>query len=433
MREWAKRVLAVLIGLSVALLISEGIVRLLPMQGTYFRIPLKPNDAVGFTRIPETSSQFDSTCLRISDIRFNSLGFRDREFNEGGEFKIAVLGDSFMEAIEVPTGLTTASILEKLLHRRVLNAAVNSYGTSHELFVYRNFLKPLRPKVVLLFFYPGNDILDNSCQLTRMYGESISGPCGDITDGKVIWRTSFDADDNVRGQGAPKEFLRRHCKVCLLGYRLIKSRPWNRLLRGEIDFSYNAFRTEPPEGVREPWKNGWTITEAAITQLNAEVTSNGARLFIVTAPHFFAVVPDWRKAFKESTGTAVPEDFDPLLNEKRLGRLGAKLGVPVVNLARDFSEYRVQHGLKDPYFWYICDAHWNPLGHFIAANMVTKALLDAGAVDASENDKTVMYSNINRNLNLSPLEILGETAYNEIYEHGVYRGASNIPKILGPE
>lgn len=433
MKEWAKKVLAALIGLSVALLICEGLVRLLPVQGAYFRIPLKPNDAVGFTRFPETSCQFDSTCYQIADITFNSLGFRDREFSEGGEFKIAILGDSFMEAIEVPAGLTTASTLGKLIHRRVLNASINSYGTTHELFVYQNLLKPLRPEVVVLFFYPGNDVQENSCQLTRMFGESISGPCGDISDGKVIWRTKFDTDDNVRGQSALKEFLRRHCKACLLCYRTLKARPWNRLLRGEIDFSYTVFRTEPPEVMREPWENGWRITEAAITQLNSEVTSNGGRLFIVTVPHFFAVVPDWKKAFKESTGAEVPEDFDPLRAEKRIGRLGAKMGVPVVNLVEDFNRYRVRYALKDPYFWYVCDAHWSPLGHFIAANVVAQALLDRGAIDVPENEKNVMYSNIHRNLNLSPLDILGEAAYNEIYGHGMYRGASNIPKILAHE
>jgi hypothetical protein len=433
MKEWAKKALAVLIGLLVALLMSEGLLRLLPVQGAYFRIPVRPSDEVGFTRIPETSCQFESSCFRIADIRFNSLGFRDREFSAGGEFKIAILGDSFMEAIEVPAGLTTASILEKLVHRPVLNSAINSYGTSHQLFVYRNFLKILRPKIVLLFFYPGNDIQENSCQLTKMYGESISGPCGDISDEKVMWRTNFDTDDHVRGQSALKDFLRQHCKVCLLGYRTLKAHPWNRSFGREIDFSYNAFRSEPPEAVREPWENGWRITEAAITQLNSEVTSNGGRLFIVTVPHFFAVIPDWKKAFKESTGQEVPDDFDPLLAEKRLSRLGAKLSVPVVNLDQGFNRYRVRNELKDPYFWYFCDAHWSPLGHFIAANVVAKALLDSGAVDVTENEKNVMYLNIHRNLNLSPLDILGETAYNEIYRHGMYRGASNIPEILAHE
>ena len=40
MKEWAKMLLAALIGLLVALLLAESIVRLLPVQGGYFRIPL---------------------------------------------------------------------------------------------------------------------------------------------------------------------------------------------------------------------------------------------------------------------------------------------------------------------------------------------------------------------------------------------------------
>ena len=105
-----------------------------------------------------------------------------------------------MEAIEVPVDLNTASILSKLLDCRTLNTGINSYGTTHELFVYKNFLKPLRPQIVLLFFYPGNDIKDNSCELTRMYDEPVSGPCGYISNNKVVWDTRFDQHDNVRGQ-----------------------------------------------------------------------------------------------------------------------------------------------------------------------------------------------------------------------------------------
>ncbi len=434
LKQGAKMALAAVIGLLMALLLAEIIVRLLPVEGAYFRIPLKAHDVVGFTRNPNTTSRFDSGCFQIADIRFNSLGFRGPEFSEFGESGIAILGDSFMEAIEVPTDLTTAAILEKLLRTRVINTAVNSYGTSHEVYVYKSFLKSIRPKVILLFFYAGNDIQDNSCQLTQMYGETISGPCGDISEGKVTWRTTFDPDDHVRGGSVLKQFLRQHCKVCLLGYRVLKSGSWNRLLGGDIDFSYNAFRTEPPQEVRQSWEDGWKITEEAIIQLNSNVASNGGRLFIVTVPHFFAIVPDWKKAFKESMAVdRIPHDFDPFLAEKRLSGLGARLGIPVINLATDFHRYRVRFDLPDPYFWYFCDAHWNPVGHFVTANVVAKALLDQGVVDVTEHQKSAIYSNIYRNMNLSPLDILGETAYNEIYGHGMYRGASNIPPILGQE
>ncbi|MGO9116940.1 MAG: hypothetical protein ACLQPD_04945, partial [Desulfomonilaceae bacterium] len=279
----------------------------------------------------------------------------------------------------------------------------------------------------------GNNVQENSCELTRMYGESISGPCGYISDGKILWNTTFDADDHVRDQGPLKQFLRQNCRVCLLGYRTLKSDIWNRFRAGKINFLYNTFRTEPPEAIRKPWEDGWKITTEAILELNADVKSAGGKLFIVTVPDYFAVVPDWKKSFKQATGVDAPEDFDPLLVEKRLDALGRQHDITVLNLAQDFNRYRVKFDLKDPYFWYICDAHWSPLGHFVTANLVAKMLLDHDAIPAGAQGKAALYAKIEQNLSLSPLDILGREAYSQIYNKGVYLGSSNISKILGHE
>jgi len=432
--EFTKTILAIFVGLVIAWLLAEGLLRVLPVKGTYVRIPLKANDIVGFTRPANSSASFNNTCYRISGIQFNSQGFRDKEFLPGNDFKIAILGDSFIEAIEVPVDLNMASILSKLLDRRTLNAGINNYGTTHELFVYKTFLKPLRPQITLLFFYPGNDVKDNSCELTRMYGEPISGPCGYISEDKVVWNTSFDQNDNVRGQSRLKRFLRQNCRLCLLGYRALKFDLWNKYRDGDVPFLYNTFRADPPGPVKKPWQEGWKITTEAIRQLNSEVQSAGGRLYIVTVPEYFAVVPDWKKSFEQATGLAQPpEDFDPLLAEKGLAALGRRHDIGVLNLAPHFNDYRVKFDLKDPYFWYVCDAHWSPLGHYLAANWVARMLLDNNAIPTDSEQKAVLYSKIDKNLSLSPMDIFGPEAYNQIYNRGIYRGSSNIPKILGQE
>ena len=426
--------MAIFIGLVIALLLAEGILRALPVPEAYVRIPLKANDIVGFTRTPNSTASFQNTCYSVPGIQYNSQGFRDKEFTPGVDFKIAILGDSFMEAIEVPVSLDTASILSKLLDRRALNTGINSYGTTHELFVYKAFLKPLRPQITLLFFYPGNDVKDNSCELTRMSGEPISGPCGYISDNKVIWNNSFDPNDNVRGQSRLKRFLRQNCRLCLLGYRVMKFDLWDKYRDGDMPFLYNTFRADPPGPVKKPWEEGWKITTEAMLQLNSEVQSTGGKLYIVTVPEYFAVVPDWKKSFEKATGGAKPpKDFDPLLVEKQLAALGNAHDIGVLNLAPLFDDYRVKFDLKDPYFWYVCDAHWSPLGHFLAANWVARMLLDNNAIPADSQQKAALCSNIDKNLSLSPMDILGPEAYNQIYDRGVYRGSSNIPKILGEE
>jgi hypothetical protein len=47
------------------------------------------------------------------------------------------------------------------------------------------------------------------------------------------------------------------------------------------------------------------------------IKSAGGKLFIITVPDYFAVVPDWKKSFRQATGlNEPPKDFDPLLAEK---------------------------------------------------------------------------------------------------------------------
>ena len=85
-RELITKILAIFAGLIVALLLAEGLLRVLPVQEAYVRIPLAANNKVGFTRSPNSSASFENTCYRIQDIKFNSQGFRDKEFEDDSQF-----------------------------------------------------------------------------------------------------------------------------------------------------------------------------------------------------------------------------------------------------------------------------------------------------------------------------------------------------------
>ena len=424
---------AVFIGLFAAFLLAEVILRIFPVHGAYFRIPNKPNDAVGFTRFPGQKTSFRTSCYETPGIEFNSAGFRSREWPEPGTPCIAVLGDSFMEALEVPLEVTTANILEKLTAIPVLNTGVSSYGTVTQLLVYNTILARCKPKVVILFFLLENDIKDNSCLLTKLCGESIMQPCGEISGGKVHWRTSYDKA-GPRDTSILRALIRRSCVTCLLSYRLLKYDVVNRARHGELDFLYNSYRHDPPPLYKKAWEDGWVITKEAILELNQEVQSHGGKLLIVAIPSPYAVVHDWKKVFRESTHLDdVPDDFDPLMGEKRLERLGTENHIAVLNLVPAFLEYRDNQSLKDPYLWYSCDGHWNPVGHFLVANVVVRALIERYLLPMTPERKAALLGKIRKDLTLSPQQVLGTEGYQEIYEKGYYRGKSNIPKILAEQ
>src|SRR5207253_4628700 len=107
----------------------------------------------------------------------NSEGLRDREHSKTkppNTLRIAILGDSMTEALQVPVQYTFWHILEhdlaacKSLGGRqveVMNFGVSGYGTAQELLTYRHWGAAYSPDVTVLAFYPGNDVRNNSKEL----------------------------------------------------------------------------------------------------------------------------------------------------------------------------------------------------------------------------------------------------------------------------
>src|SRR5262249_2400221 len=87
-----------------------------------------------------------------------------------GTFRILVLGDSFVEAMHVPLAATFGHVLQELLAsdgragRRIeiITAGVSGYGTASEVLYFEREGKRYEPDLVLLAFYPGNDVKNNS-------------------------------------------------------------------------------------------------------------------------------------------------------------------------------------------------------------------------------------------------------------------------------
>jgi hypothetical protein len=74
---------------------------------------------------------------------------------------VVLIGDSFVEGRYVSDDDVLSRVLEKRLGRPVANLGVAGYGTAQELIALRVDAIPLEPKVVLWFFYEGNDLYND--------------------------------------------------------------------------------------------------------------------------------------------------------------------------------------------------------------------------------------------------------------------------------
>ena len=109
-----------------------------------------------------------------TSVRINSLGLRGPEITlpkPAGTRRVLLVGDSFVEAFEVPYEDTFYSRLEKKAQAsggnpvQFVSMGVMGYGTAQELLWLREHGRSLRPDIVLLVLFLGNDVVDNSHKL----------------------------------------------------------------------------------------------------------------------------------------------------------------------------------------------------------------------------------------------------------------------------
>ena len=128
---------------------------------TYISWKLKPN-TIGII----VTGEFNATYV------INSYGMRDKErniFKRENITRILVLGDSCTVGFSVEQNETYPTLLEEYLNKKaknkqieVWNAGVLGYGPDAEYVTLNNIIEEIKPDIVLVGFYMGNDVQDLS-------------------------------------------------------------------------------------------------------------------------------------------------------------------------------------------------------------------------------------------------------------------------------
>ena len=153
------KLLALALGLTLAVLLSEVLIRLVEPEADTKAIPMKNSRRVyGFA--PHSQGFAGGIPFRT-----NSWGFRGPDFAGGPHTTvIAAIGDSYTFGYGVEYEDIFTSIVERRLQEstfgqnlRVVNLGIPGYNTSQELATLRDFGPRIRPRIVLLG-YVLNDI-----------------------------------------------------------------------------------------------------------------------------------------------------------------------------------------------------------------------------------------------------------------------------------
>src|SRR5262245_26209676 len=127
---------------------------------------LQPDRVLGWKQVPNHHWTWAGADWYASDfsvnVETNALGFRDidREVAKlRGVKRVALLGDSFIEAVQVPFKKTAGQLLERDLvsssvHSRkweVLNFGISNYGIGQYLLTWEEYARHFRPDYVAIF------------------------------------------------------------------------------------------------------------------------------------------------------------------------------------------------------------------------------------------------------------------------------------------
>ncbi|MCG8318727.1 MAG: SGNH/GDSL hydrolase family protein [Cytophagales bacterium] len=251
-----------------ALFLGEVMVRLFVVQETK-RLATYDHE-LGWRGKPFGEGVYIRTKDTIaSSYRYNNLGFRDDdvEASNAGGLRIALLGDSFLESLEMDYNRIFHEQFEKALQQkddpdaRVIALGSQGYSTAQELLAFRKYKDLVDPQFVWLLFYTGNDYTDNlrkSFAYLDKEGELVF-PENNTGWMKVQYLTF-------------KRWLYEHSHAVFFLKNLVESK-----MNVKITTSDKA-----ESGGSSDYK--YDITRKLILQLNEEVATSGAQFGVVVIP-----------------------------------------------------------------------------------------------------------------------------------------------------
>jgi hypothetical protein len=310
-------------------------------------------------------------------ISISSAGLRDREHERAkpvDSFRIAFLGDSYTEALQVALDDTYWAVTERELNgcaalrgRRVeaLNFGVSGYGTDQALQTLRSVVWDYEPDLVVLGFLTGNDVRNNLRELQR----TVLKPYFVLQDGRLVLDDSFlRSPEWARTQGVwwrAKDLVARHLRLVqfALEFQAIRGRGGESTGRPGSDDPVYEDRPD------RDWQLAWEITERLIATMRDEVEAHGARFQLLVLTNAEQVHPDLGVRAEKARQLGVE---DLLYPDRRVAQFARRQGIEVLTLVEAFQSEAIDRGICLHGFENAvpCGGHWNAAGHRLAGELL---------------------------------------------------------------
>ncbi|MBN1964134.1 MAG: SGNH/GDSL hydrolase family protein [Anaerolineae bacterium] len=334
------------------------------------------------------------------NVAFNSLGFRGPAilYEKPDEvYRILIVGDSFVEALQVDYADTIYAQLATMLadtHRsdgrrvEVFGVGATGWGTLQAYLYYHHEGMRFDPDLIVHVFYI-NDVVDNNP--TVFYSDPFRSSYDFVIEGDSVRAVNLNEQPGVSpGEFAPPpinpvkrlldalpQFLQDTATVGVI-------RLWADPPRLIASLGGNLTQTHPQTYifVQEPeidgYREGWYRTQRAYEIWAAEAQANGAQLMVLALDVPPERVQMMANFWPEETADWVWDDELPYT---RLGVILDSVDVPLVltrEAYRDYAESVGQPVMDAIFIPY--DGHWTPAGHRVSAEVLRDALVEQGIV-----------------------------------------------------
>ena len=386
-------ILLVSIGAFLGFFLCEGGLRLYyfgslaePLPERHLR---EPHKTLGWCLTPNKTA-FQQTLDYSVRIKINSKGLRDIEHSyskEADVFRIVILGDSFMEAYQVPLECSFPRVLEKVLNERVsqrievINLGVGGYGTAQEYLYLREEGLKYHPDLVILAFLGLNDVRNNSRTLeAKLWGSEdvfkiVARPFYVRDDGNLMLREPNFEKARKIAEARESERRKRDIKKRILLYRLVN----RKLTSMKAEPHYGSHDLRAMLGSYFPkydkdWREAWDITKQLILMIHKLSLEHDAAFFLFSVPSKFQIEKDYFKKGMSRYLTKDPNLRIDLEKPDRILKAFCELNnIPCLSLTGQFRTY-YEH-TNDRLYHSIVDQHWNEKGHELASEIVAGYLI----------------------------------------------------------
>lgn len=281
--------------------------------------------------------------------------------------RILLIGDSFIYGPGVEFEDTFGQQLDRMLHDQkasrqfeVINAGVPAYDTWQEWKLLERIGPSIKPDLVLVGFFIGNDISQNALRFQEN-AEAIEEK-----------EEKFYAPETHQAR-VPIPFKQMLTEYSA-AYRFFRER-YHQLLRlirvrqkpeGDDVWWLDIYRKDLPPGEGL----GYANTDTLLTRIVTWSDRHNAKLMIVLIPEQGQVMP---QHWEQTIGDMIAFDadaFDLSKPNRWLQDFGKRADVPVIDLLPFFKAIKQPEAL-----FFNQDSHWSSYGHRVAAETVARFMI----------------------------------------------------------